>query len=89
MFVPLSFFFWPFCCLSIDLRILITSMVSSNSSWIVTGNNWPLQIVIFHTWSMALIYVASVVWVWCIWIRFAQPGNSLYGGGVVSFADKK
>ena len=28
----LSFFFWPLCCLSFDIRILITSLVSSNSS---------------------------------------------------------
>ena len=26
------FFFWPLCCLSFDLRILITHLVSSNSS---------------------------------------------------------
>jgi len=33
MFVALSFFFWPLCCLFFfDLRILITSLVSSNSS---------------------------------------------------------
>ena len=30
----LSFFFWPFCCLSFfDLRIFITTLVSSNSSF--------------------------------------------------------
>ena len=34
LFVILSFFFWPLCCLSFfDLRILITTLVSSNSSW--------------------------------------------------------
>ena len=33
LFVLLSFFFWPLCCLSFfDLRILITHLVSSNSS---------------------------------------------------------
>jgi hypothetical protein len=33
MFVSFSFFFWPLCCLSFfDLRILITPLVSSNSS---------------------------------------------------------
>ena len=31
LFVLLSFFFWPLCCLSFDLRILITPLVSSNS----------------------------------------------------------
>ena len=36
LFVLLSFFFWPLCCLSFffDLRILITSLVSSKSSYI-------------------------------------------------------
>jgi hypothetical protein len=33
LFVLLSFFFWPLCCLSFfDLRILIASLISSNSS---------------------------------------------------------
>ena len=32
LYVLLSFFFWPLCCLSFDLRILITPLVSSNSS---------------------------------------------------------
>jgi hypothetical protein len=32
LFVPLSFFFWPLCCLFFDLRILITPLVSSPSS---------------------------------------------------------
>jgi len=30
----LSFFFWPLCCLFFDLRILISPLVSTNSSWI-------------------------------------------------------
>jgi hypothetical protein len=33
LFVLLSFFFWPLCCLSFDLWILITPLVSSNSSY--------------------------------------------------------
>jgi len=38
-FVLLSYFFWPFCCLSIfDLRILFTSLVSSNSSYADSQN---------------------------------------------------
>ena len=31
LFVLLSFFFWPLCCLSFDLRFLITPVVSSCS----------------------------------------------------------
>ena len=34
LFVPLSLFLWPLCCLSFfDLRILITPLVYSNSSY--------------------------------------------------------
>ena len=32
LYVLLYFFFWPLCCLSFDLRILITPLVFSNSS---------------------------------------------------------
>jgi hypothetical protein len=32
LFVILSFFFWQLCCLSFDLRILITPLISSSSS---------------------------------------------------------
>jgi hypothetical protein len=33
-FLRLSFFFWPLYCLSFDLRILITPLVSSNCSFL-------------------------------------------------------
>jgi hypothetical protein len=33
LFVPLSRFFWSLCCLSFDLRILLTPLVSSNSAY--------------------------------------------------------
>ena len=36
LFVPLSFFFRLLCCLSFDLRILISPFVSSNFSLILT-----------------------------------------------------
>ena len=36
----LSFFFWTLCCLSLDMRILITSLISSNSS---TDGNFGLD----------------------------------------------
>ena len=32
LLVHLTFFFWPLCCLSFDLRILINPLISSNSS---------------------------------------------------------
>ena len=33
LFVLLSFFFWPLCCLFFDIRILITPLVSLCSSF--------------------------------------------------------
>jgi hypothetical protein len=34
LFILLFVFIWPLCCLSFDLRLLITPLVSSNSSHI-------------------------------------------------------
>jgi hypothetical protein len=34
----LHFFFWPLCCLFFDIRILITPLVSSNSSYNYIGD---------------------------------------------------
>ena len=39
----LSFFFWQLCCLSFDLRIRITSLVSSNSSRLFRKDNILLE----------------------------------------------
>ena len=44
LFVPLYFFFWPSCCMSFNLRILITPLVSSNSLW-------KLQSLAFQQWT--------------------------------------
>ena len=44
LFVLFYFFFWPLCCLSFDLRILITPLVSTNSSFLTTIKcNWYLS----------------------------------------------
>ena len=40
LLILLSFFFWPLCCLiSFDIRILITPLVSSNSSSTKNGGD--------------------------------------------------
>ena len=36
LFVLLSFFLWSLCCLSFDLRIMITPLLSSNTSYKVS-----------------------------------------------------
>ena len=44
----LSFFFWPLCCLSfVHLQIMITTLVSSNSSCSVT--NTPVVLAILKS----------------------------------------
>jgi hypothetical protein len=44
LFVHLHFFFWPLCCLFyFDLRILITLLVSSNSSYLYTIIYWIMS----------------------------------------------
>ena len=43
LFVPLSVFFWPLSCLSFDLRLLITSLVSSNFYY-------NIYVKILHSW---------------------------------------
>ena len=59
LFDLLSFYFWPLCCLSFDLRILITHLVSSNNfrgvkqqsliqSHFLKGKNMEPLVVLFN-----------------------------------------
>jgi len=45
LFVLLSFFFWPLCCLFFGLRILITPLVFSNSSFKISMTTACSQII--------------------------------------------
>ena len=47
LFVLLSFFFWSLYCLSFDLWILITPMVSSNSSYHSRGRIMAKSFIIY------------------------------------------
>jgi hypothetical protein len=53
LFVLLCFF-WPLCCLSFDIRILIAPLVSSNSSW-----NYPHQFILssYFGWNKNLLLI--------------------------------
>jgi hypothetical protein len=42
-----SFFFWPLCCLSFDLLIMIAALVSSSSSYF-----WVFQIINIYSISV-------------------------------------
>jgi len=39
LFALLSFFFWSLCCLSFNLQLLITLLISSNFSYILNKQN--------------------------------------------------
>ena len=56
LFVLLSFFFWPLCCLFFDLRILITPLVSSSSSCINFSTTPYFVIHCFNVCNLVLYY---------------------------------
>jgi hypothetical protein len=64
LFVLLYFFLWPLCCLFfVDIRILITSLVSSNSSFILLNNLFHFRIRLFisgNSWEL-LFFALSIV----------------------------
>ena len=55
LFVLLYFFFWSLCCLSFFLRILITPLVSSNSSnylrFLSSIRNGDIKVKNLPTWA--------------------------------------
>ena len=62
LFVLLSFFFWPLCCLfSFDIRILINLLVSSNSSYQIYMSNTAGALYGFTPG----LFVFFVVFVFC------------------------
>ena len=83
LFVHLNFFFWPLCCLFFfDIRILITPLVFSNSSWV-----YRLWTFIF---TFALFITVFELYRWqSSWSRDeiicdfsgADPGFQARGGG--------
>jgi hypothetical protein len=66
LFVLLSLFFWPLCCLFVfDLRILITSLVSSNSSF---NSEYPINIMFLYRQYFQLLlkhqhFLIRVSWI--------------------------
>jgi hypothetical protein len=72
LFVLLSFFFWPLCCLSFDLRLLITPLVSFGHCVVcplIYGFWLPLwylfAIVLSVLWSTASDYPFGIFWPLC------------------------
>ena len=65
MFVDrcLSFFFWPLCCLSFfDIRILITPLVSLNSSYTIGIKKMSFKTVIWLllSWVKVLFFTVDL-----------------------------
>ena len=54
----LHFFFWLLCCLFFDIRILITPLVSSNSSYNFIGD--VIMCLIYH-W-LIIVRISQSVW---------------------------
>ena len=67
LFVLSSFFFWSLCCLSFfDLRILITTLISSNSSsnlptWLCLFIVWVRVVLFWFTFIFVLLYCIPIV----------------------------
>ena len=57
-FVRLSYFLCSLCCLSVDLRILITPLVSSNSSY----KKHELLTLCAHICSSAVVWWSPFCW---------------------------
>ena len=65
LYVLLYFFFWPLCCLSFDLRILITPLVSSNSSCLVwvTSSTIKLDCILLWQLTRSAVTIATLSFV--------------------------
>jgi hypothetical protein len=60
LFVLLYFFFWPLCCLFLDLRILITSLWYLQNLLTVLFKMYVQNVRSFNEW-------VSLKWVYCWW----------------------
>jgi hypothetical protein len=58
LFVLLSLFFWPLCCLSFNLRILITPLVSSTSSYYTWSSNHH---IISFSWQIYAQFMCKLL----------------------------
>ena len=68
LFVHLSFFFWPLRCLSFNLRIRITALVSSNfgqTDGQTKEHNYrtALLLVFFHFYHCKILCNPKMLWV--------------------------
>ena len=74
LFVLLNFFFLPFCCLSFDLWILITPLVSSNPSFFAHFCLWTylMKVILFLTrvtvtYTTILYIYVLLHWLYFVW----------------------
>jgi hypothetical protein len=57
----LSFFFWPLCCLSFDLRLLSIPLVSSIFSWIWSIRKKKHAVLLFFNINQIFIACSIIV----------------------------
>ena len=72
----LSFFFWPMCCLSFDLRLLITTYGSSNFSDMNVGKGFlKVKIEPTRTWRQVQVIrrtIKGFIYLGEIWLVFGK-----------------
>jgi len=66
LFVLLSFFFSPLCCLSFDWRILVTPLISSNSSYINLTDIDLILLPFYVGYVLLIVLVFCVVFLICV-----------------------
>ena len=62
LFVLLSFFFWSLCCLFFHLRILITPLVSSKSSYSNMESTCVFRVSILSQFLRFASYILEFFW---------------------------
>jgi hypothetical protein len=62
----LPFFFWSLCCVSFDLRLLITPLVSSNVSYLV---GFDRSSSMLFTYTHYLLEINVLILLGNVWVR--------------------
>jgi hypothetical protein len=66
----LNFFFWPLCCLFFDTQILITPLISSNSSndniwsYFIFQINYIIKCWMFNQYISYILKGYENIWIW-------------------------
>jgi hypothetical protein len=79
LFVLLCIFFWPFCCLFFfDIRILITLLVSSNTSYSSRRHRGPYISRVWLLFCSLAPKEFKIVWLWTYPMKVIQEARSAH-----------